>query len=285
MKFGLNNFPLTPKFLVPMALRADELGIESFWVGEHPVLPVRIDSPHPYYPDLGPPLPETPLYDPLLMLSYIAAQTKRIKLCPGVYLTALRHPIVVARLLVTLDQISGGRVLFGTGIGWIKEEFDALGVPWERRGARMDECIAVMRRLWSEHRVAHEGEFYRFEEVGFQPKPVNGTIPVLIGGEAPSALRRAARIGDGWVGLTETPERAAERIRELREMRESDVPLEITVAAEEVPTLDLVRRFRDAGVDRLTFIGRFLSGGGKTVEDMLGGLDRFAEEVIDRLDS
>lgn len=282
MKFGLNNFPLTPKLLFPMALRADEVGIESFWVGEHPVLPVRIESPHPYYPDLGPPLPETPLYDPLIVLSYIAAQTKRIKLCPGVYLTALRHPILAARLLVTLDRVSGGRVLFGTGIGWIKEEFDALAIPWERRGARMDECIAVMRRLWSEHRVAHEGEFYRFEEVGFQPKPVNGTIPVLVGGEAPSALRRAARIGDGWVGLTETPERAAQRIAELNAMRDG-APLEITVAFDGVPSLDDARRFRDAGVHRLTFIGRQLSGGGKTIEDMLGGLDRFAEEVIDRI--
>ena len=176
-------------------------------------------------------------------------------------------------------------MLFGTGIGWIREEFEVLDVPWEQRGARMDECIAVIRRLWSEERVEHRGRFYTFDEVGFQPKPVNGSIPVLVGGEAPAALRRAARIGDGWVGLTETPESAAERIAELQALRGSARPLEITVAADSIPTLDLVHRFRDAGVHRLTFIGRQLSGGGRTVEDMLGGLERFAAEVIDRIDS
>jgi probable F420-dependent oxidoreductase len=285
MKIGLNFFPINPKFLFPLARRADELGYESIWLGEHVVLPARIDSRHPYAPELGPPLPETSLLDPLIVLGHIAAMTQRIKLGTGIYLPVLRHPIMAARLVATTDVLSGGRMLLGTGVGWLKEEFEVQDVPWEHRGARMDEHIAVMRRLWTEDRVEHRGRFYQFDQVGFAPKPVNGTVPVLVGGETPPALRRAARIADGWIGVTHTPKSAGDRIRELTAMREGRPALEITVASETIPTLDEVRRFRDAGVDRLTFIGRLLSGGQRTVEDMLDGLERFADQVIHRLES
>lgn len=285
MKIGLNFFPINPKFLFPLARRADELGYESIWLGEHVVLPGQTDSRHPYAPELGPPLPETPLLDPLIVLGYIAAQTKQIKLGTGIYLLALRHPIMAARLAATTDVISGGRMLLGTGVGWLREEFEAQDVPWEHRGARMDECIEVMRRLWTEDRIAHQGRFYQFDEVGFAPKPVNGTVPILIGGETPPALRRTARLADGWFGVTHTPESAAARIAELLTMRESGRPLEITVSSEAIPTLDEVRRFRDVGVHRLNFVGRLLSGGGRTVEDMLGGLERFADEVLHKLEA
>jgi len=285
MKIGLNFFPINPKFLFPLARRADELGYESIWLGEHVVLPARIDSRHPYAPDLGPPLPETSLYDPLITLGYIAAQTQRIKLGTGIYLLALRHPIMAARLIATTDVLSGGRMLFGTGVGWIQEEFEVQDVPWEHRGARMDECIEVMRRLWTEKRVAHSGRFYAFDEVGFAPKPVNGTVPVLVGGETPPALTRAARIADGWIGVTHTPQSAAATIGKLQDMRDGRPPLEITVASETIPTLDEVCRFREAGVDRLTFVGRLLSGEDRTVEAMLGGLERFADEVLDRIEA
>jgi probable F420-dependent oxidoreductase len=284
MKIGLNFFPINPKFLVPLACRADELGYESIWLGEHVVLPGRIASRHPYAPELGPPLPETSLYDPLITLGFIAAQTKRLKLGTGIYLLALRHPIMAARLVATTDLLSGGRMLLGTGVGWLREEFAVQDVPWEHRGSRMEECIEVMRRLWIEDRVEHRGRFYAFDEVGFAPKPFNGTVPVLVGGETPIALRRAARVADGWFGVTHTPESAAATIATLRKLRENATPLEITVASEEIPTLDEVRRFRDAGVDRLTFVGRLLSGGQRTVEAMLDGLERFADNVIHRLE-
>jgi probable F420-dependent oxidoreductase len=284
MKIGLNFFPINPKFLFPLARRADELGYESIWLGEHVVLPVQADSRHPYAPELGPPLPETPLLDPLIVFGYIAAQTQRLKLGTGIYLLALRHPIMAARLAATIDVLSGGRMLLGTGVGWLREEFEAQGVPWEHRGARMEECIAVMRRLWTGDRVAHKGRFYQFDEVGFAPKPVNGTVPVLVGGETPIALRRAARIADGWFGVTHTPESAAGMIAELLSMRERGRPLEITVSSEAIPTLDEIRRFQDAGVHRLNFLGRLLSGGGRTVEAMLDGLDRFADEVLHKME-
>ena len=222
MKVGLNFFPINPKFLLPVSLRAEELGYESIRLGEHVALPSKIDSRHPYYPELGPPLTSTSLYDPLITLGFVAAQTKRLKLGTGIYLPTLRHPIAAARLIATLDQLSGGRALIGVGVGWIKEEFDVLDVPWEHRGSRMEESIAVLRRLWTEPLVAHEGRFYQFAEIGSEPKPVNGTVPILIGGENDIAIRRAARIGDGWTGMCPTPEDAAERVRQFGELGLTD---------------------------------------------------------------
>lgn len=284
MKIGLTFFPISPKSLFPAARRADELGYESLWLGEHVVIPTKVESRHPYAPELGPPLPSTPLYDPLITFGYLAAHTQRIKLGTSIYLTALRHPIVAARLIASAHLLSGGRVLVGAGVGWIKEEFDVLGIPWEHRGSRMEENIHVMRRLWSERQVEHHGRFYHFDAVGFEPKPTGGTVPILIGGESPAALKRAARIGDGWLGVFHKPDVAAAKVRELRSMRESDRPFEITVSSETVPTVDSIRRYRDAGVDRLMFVARLLSGGQKTPEAMLAGLERFADEVMQRLD-
>jgi probable F420-dependent oxidoreductase len=285
VKIGLTFFPISPKSLFPAARRADELGYESLWLGEHVVIPAQVDSRHPYAPELGPPLPGTPLLDPLIVFGYLAASTQRIKLGTSIYLTALRHPIVAARLIASAHLLSGGRVILGSGVGWIKEEFDAVGVPWEHRGGRMEEAIQVMRRLWREPQVEHRGRFYQFDAVGFEPKPPGGSVPILIGGESPAALKRAARIGDGWLGVFYSPEVAAAKVRELRSQRESDSPFEITVSSETLPTVDSIRRYRDAGVDRLMFMARALSGGQKTPEAMLTGMERFASEVMSRLDS
>ncbi len=283
MKIGLTFFPISPKFLLPLARRADVLGYESIWVGEHLVIPVRIDSRHPYAPELGPPLPITPLYDPLITFAFVAAQTERIKLGTSIYLAALRHPIASARQIATADILSNGRVLLGAGAGWLKEEFDALEVPWEHRGGRMEENLQVMRRLWREERVEHKGRFYQFDAVGFEPKPPRSAVPILIGGENPAALERAARIGDGWIGVTHTPETAAARVRELQSMRDNKAPFEITVSSETIPTLEAIQRYRDAGVDRLMFMARLLAAGQRTPEAMSEGLERFAAEVMRRV--
>ncbi len=282
MKIGLNFFPVRPQFLLPIARRADELGYDSLWLGEHLVFPAAIASTYPYGPSLGPPLPSTPLFDPLITFAYIAAQTRQIQLGTSVYLVNLRHPVVVAKLVATLDALAGGRVILGAGSGWLKEEYDTVNAAWEHRGGRMEECIEIMRRLWTEERVTHSGRFYRFEEIGFEPKPARAPVPILIGGDTPAALKRAARSGDGWFGLRYTPETAAARIRELRAMRTSDRPFEITVSPQTVPDLEEVHRFRDAGVDRLVLIAKELGAGQKTVEATLDGLDRFADMVMNR---
>jgi alkanesulfonate monooxygenase SsuD/methylene tetrahydromethanopterin reductase-like flavin-dependent oxidoreductase (luciferase family) len=131
MKIGLTFFPVRPQFIVPIARHADELGFDSLWLGEHLLFPVKITSKYPYDPTgtLGPPLTTTPLFDPLITFAYIAGQTKKIQMGTSVYIAPLRHPIVVAKLVATLDALSGGRFIFGAGVGWEKEEFDAIGAP------------------------------------------------------------------------------------------------------------------------------------------------------------
>lgn len=280
MKVGLSFFPVRTKFLLPLAKRADQLGYDSLWLGEHMVFPSHIESKYPYNPEAGAPLPSTPLYDPFLTFTYIAAQTRQINFGTGIYVLPLRHPLIVAKSVATLDALSGGRVLFGIGSGWLKEEFDALGVPWEHRGARMEESVNIMRRLWAEPLVSHSGRFYQFEELGFEPKPAQDRVPVLVGGETPLAIKRAARCGDGWYGMHHTPESAARRIKELKELRDSSDSFEITVSYATLPSVDTLRRFAEVGVDRIVLGNKLMSGDAKSVDVALDGLERFAHEIM-----
>jgi probable F420-dependent oxidoreductase len=282
MRIGLSFFPVRPALLLSLAQRADELGYESLWLPEHLVFPSTIHSQYPYDPTLGPPLPTTPLYDPLITLAFIAAQTRQIQLGTAVYILNLRHPLIAAKLIATLDALAGGRVLIGVGAGWLKEEFDTIGASWQHRGTRLEESIAIMRRLWTQARITHEGRFYRFDEVGFEPKPTRAPVPIFIGGETPMALKRAACIGDGWMGLNHTPDSAAARVRELRAMHAGDKPFEISVGPEFVPSVDDIRRFSAAGVDRIVLNARLFAGDAKGLEAMLGNLDRFAETIMHR---
>lgn len=280
MKIGLAQFPIRPEYLLPLAQRADVLGYESIWLAEHLVFPARIETPYPYNPNAGKPLPSTPLYDPLISFAYLAARTERIKLATGIYVLPLRHPIDVAKLVATLDVWAGGRTILGVGAGWLKEEFQALEARWEHRGSRMEEMITIMRRLWQEQTAAHNGTFYQFPEIGFEPKPSRGSVPILIGGESPVALRRAARCGDGWLGMPHPPEEAAEYVDKLQTLRGDDRPFEISLIFSGVPDLDTLRRYCDAGVNRITFAAKFLAGGDRHIEAMLDGLERFAHEVM-----
>ena len=139
-------------------------------------------------------------------LSFIAARTTSLRLGTYVYLLGLRHPFVTARAFATLDWVSGGRAVIGAGAGWLQEEWRALGIDPATRGARLDEAIVVCRRLWTEETVANDGPCFPFAEVAFEPKPVQQPIPILIGGESAPALRRAGRLGDGWIGMSHTPD-------------------------------------------------------------------------------
>jgi probable F420-dependent oxidoreductase len=281
MKVGLNFFPIRPAFFYPMVQRMEALGYDSVLMGEHLVFPTKFESLYPYDQTLGPPLPETPLYDPLIVLATVAAQTKNIKIGTSIYVLTLRHPIVSARLAATLDAVSGGRFWFGVGSGWLKQEFDASGAPWDHRGARLEESVEVMRRLWTEKRVAHAGRFYQFEEVAFEPKPAQARLPVILGGETEAAIKRAARIGDGWTGVDHTPETAAERVKQLRALRgDNQAPFEISVDITKVPDADTIRRFRDAGVERLVMRHRMFSSADKTLQGALDNLTRFAETAM-----
>jgi probable F420-dependent oxidoreductase len=189
VRFGI-EIQHRPELLGPVAVRAEALGFDSVWVGDHLAF-------------------HNPTLDALGALSYVAALTRRVRIGPCVYLLALRHPTTVAKQVAALDVLSGGRLVFGVGVGGeFPKEFEAAGVPHRERGARVDEGIAVCRALWGPSPVSFEGRFTRFADVVFEPKPLQpGGPPIWIGGRSDAALRRAAQLGDGWVSYLVTPER------------------------------------------------------------------------------
>ena len=159
----------------------------------------------------------TPIPDPLIWLAYVAAVAPTLKLGTCILIVPQRNPLVLAKELATLDHLSGGRVELGIGVGWLEEEFRALGVPWERRGARTDEYVAAMRALWAGPHAEYHGEFVDFEPATCNPRPVNGNIPILVGGDTPAAIRRAARLADGYFPGTGDPAVLAALVGQLAE--------------------------------------------------------------------
>ena len=200
-----------PALFIDAAVAADELGFESLWFPEHLVLPVAMAG-SPYAGAEHPPVPpSTPVFDVFAYLGYLAGRTSRIRLGTHVYNMALRHPFTAARAIQTVDVVSGGRLEVGIGAGWLEAEWIAAGLDFARRGARLDEALDVCRRLWTEETIEHHGDFFDFGPVMFEPKPVQKPHPpMIIGGESPAALRRAAR-HDGWIGLSTPPSRSASR--------------------------------------------------------------------------
>jgi len=189
----------TPEGSIQFAQAAEKAGVDSLWTVEHVIYPSNYDSEYPY--DTSGKMmmaPDTDLTDPLIWLTWLAANTSSIRLGTGILILPERNPLVLAKELGTLDSLSGGRVELGIGVGWLKEEFDALGIPWERRGARTDEYVAVMQKLWSGNEVSFDGEFVSFENISSNPKPVHGSVPITIGGHSDAAARRAGRIGNGF---------------------------------------------------------------------------------------
>jgi probable F420-dependent oxidoreductase len=255
VKFGIGLGALNPAFFEEIAVEADRLGFESLWLPEHLVFPLDMSgSPHPGE-DTPPVPPTTPVFDAFAMLSYLAGRTERIRLGTNVYLLALRHPFAAARAVQTLDIVSRGRAEVGVGAGWLRQEWRAAGLDPATRGRRLDEAIEVCRRLWTEPEVAHHGEFYDFEAVAFEPKPVQRPHPPIhVGGESEAALARAARLGDGWLGLAHDAASVAEPLRRLHALRaacgRSERPFEVIVGAR-APSPDKVTALAAAGVTRL----------------------------------
>ncbi len=218
MKIGVALFRLRPERMAAVARHAEALGFESVWVPEHLVLPTRIASRYPYAPDGVPPFaPDAPHLDPLILLTHVAAATSRIRLGTNIYLLPLRHPLVTARLAMSLDVLSGGRLTLGVGVGWLAEEFQAAGIEFQTRASRTRECVRALRALWTEAEPEFHGRFFSFGPVKFEPKPVQKPHPpIVFGGETEAALRRAAALGDGWYGVGHTPESAAVQAGRLR---------------------------------------------------------------------
>ncbi|MEE4283313.1 MAG: LLM class F420-dependent oxidoreductase, partial [Pseudomonadales bacterium] len=202
MKVGLafgSSVAIDGPSAIELCRRAEAVGFESVWGGEHVIMPSEFDSKYPYTADGKIPAePDTPIPDPLIWLAYVAAAAPTLQLGTCILIVPQRNPLVLAKELATLDQLSGGRVELGLGVGWLKEEFDALGIEWARRGARNDEYVAAMRELWRGPHAQYHGEFVDFPKVTSSPRPVKGDIPILVGGDSDAAIRRAVRIADGF---------------------------------------------------------------------------------------
>lgn len=252
MRFGLFgvNFGACadPVLQVRIAQTAEAVGFESVWTGEHVALPVR-DNPVPTPA-------ETPFLDSLVALTNVAAHTTRLRLGTGILVLPHHNPVLLAKALASLDVVSGGRLIAGFGGGYAEPEFRALGVSFPDRGAITDDALDAMRALWTQDEPRHHGRFARFEDIRFEPKPQQRPHPpIVVGGTAPPALRRAARVGDGWYGFALTVVATAAIVRRLRELRaqagRAAQPLEISLTTFEPLTRDLVARAAEAGVDRL----------------------------------
>lgn len=248
MKYGVPLGLVHPAAWKDVAVAADRLGFESVWLPEHLVFTTDLSSAA--YPGTTEPgiKPSTPLFDAPAYLCWLAALTTRVRLGTAVHLLALRHPFVSARAFATLDVVSSGRAICGVGAGWYQGEWDAAGVPFVDRGARLDEAVEVTRRLWSEPVVAHSGRFYSFPEVAFEPKPVQHRLPILCGGESPAALRRAARLCDGWISMPHTLESIRPQLDRLAALGGTR---SVTVHAYELGSPDEVPSWAALGVDRL----------------------------------
>jgi probable F420-dependent oxidoreductase len=193
------------------ARQAEAAGFESLWTVEHVVYPDDYQSKYPYSGDgRMPAVPSTPIPDPLIWLAYVAAVTTKLRLATGILILPERNPVVLAKELATLDHLSGGRVELGIGVGWLKEEFEALGIPWARRGARTDEYILAMRALWAGDGASFEGDFASFERVSSNPKPPNGSVRIVIGGHSRAAAERAGRLADGFFPARGSPTELSE---------------------------------------------------------------------------
>ena len=286
MKFGLafaSSVGTDPASALEIARTAEAVGFESVWGGEHVVMPSVIESPYPYTSDGKiPASPETSIPDPLIWLAYVAAVAPTLRLGTCILILPQRNPLVLAKELATLDHLSGGRVELGIGVGWMKEEFDALDVPWEHRGRRTDEYLAAMRMVWSGSHVEFHGEFVDFEPLTSTPRPAQGAnIPILVGGDTPVAIRRAARLADGYFPGESNPVRLGELITNVRQACEAidrdpaEVEINAMFGAHIGNPAAGIEAMRTLGVGRV-MVPAFFFGGD-------GGLDRlrqFGEEHV-----
>jgi probable F420-dependent oxidoreductase len=188
----------SPASIAMTARWAESLGYHSIWVSDHVAFPAEVRSPYPYDPAGWPYPADTPWLDPLLALTWAASAAPSVALGTSVLVAPLRHPVLLAKQVASLDFLSGGRVILGLGAGWMAEEFALLGVPFERRGGRTAEMVALMRALWTGAPVDFTGAFYQVQGFRMQPRPVQARVPVVFGGHSEHALRRVVACGDGW---------------------------------------------------------------------------------------
>jgi probable F420-dependent oxidoreductase len=284
LHFGNNTFP-DGAGAARLARLAEAAGFDSVFAVDHVALPERYESTYPYAP--GGRLPGTQftaMPDPLIWMAFAAAATTRLRLMTGVIILPLRNPLVLAKQVATLDHMSGGRIELGIGVGWLREEFEALGVPFAERGRRADEYVGAMRALWREDGASFAGRFVSFEGVTCDPKPLARAVPIIVGGHSEAAARRAGRLGDGFfpsIGAQVDTMPLFDVVRRSAEAAGRD-PGAIEILAgcpgalpgSGQDPLEAVAERQRQGVDRIVLpLGAFLP-------DLEDSLPRFGERVI-----
>lgn len=244
--------------IVHMAQTAEKIGLESLWTFEHALVPVDYQSAYPYSADgkMGA-TPETNFVDPLIALTTVAAHTEKIRLGTGVNILPQSNPLMLAKQAASLDFVSKGRLMLGLGIGWLKEEFEALGVPFERRGVRFADYVEAMRKVWSGETVEHRSDFIQWTNFKSYPVPVQSPLPLVIGGSKKNALKRVARYGQGWYAPAASADQLAGMLPGLDEAcaAEGRDRSEIEITTMYIPAMEppaeTIPRYRDLGVSRL----------------------------------
>jgi probable F420-dependent oxidoreductase len=289
MKFDLwmpTASPMTTNALLDaVAAESEARGISTLWVGEHVVLFKQYASSYPYAADGKIPAPSgTGLLDPMVTLSYLAARTRTVRLGTAMLLLPQRNPVYTAKEVSSLDWLSDGRVDLGIGVGWLKEEFDALNVPWEKRGVRTDDYVEVLRTLWCDDTSSFSGSTYELPPCEMFPKPVQRPHPPLhFGGETDAALRRVARIGQGWHTFNRSPSELAEGLATLDDLlgeagRSRD-DIRITVCPYfNALTPEVVEQYAEAGADAVAAL--FFCFSAEDVAQTFDGLEACREAAI-----
>ncbi|MEZ5559788.1 MAG: LLM class F420-dependent oxidoreductase [Pseudomonadales bacterium] len=269
--------------MIGLAQLAERVGVESVWTFEHVIVPVDYQSKYPYSESgkMGAD-PETPFFDPLIALTAIAAATSTIRLGTGVNILSEVNPLLLAKQAASLDVISNGRFMLGVGIGWLKEEFRAMGVPFERRGARFDDYVAAMRKVWSGEVVEHQSDFLDWTGFKSYPLPLQKPMPVIMGGSKGRIYERIARYGDGWFVPGGDPKELRGQIAELRRACEAidrdPAEIEITCMWPGQGGVEHLQALRDVGVHRAVTLVMGLGA------NPMEGIQKLGEEVIAKLD-
>jgi probable F420-dependent oxidoreductase len=295
MQVGISIFSTTfnPEVVKFFATKADELGYHSLWMPEHVAFPVGFQSRYPYTPDGTFPGDidlDTP--EPISVLNYAAALTRRIKLGTSIVILPLHHPLYIGKQLATLDVLSGGRTILGIGSGWLKEEFDALGLDFKTRGSRTNEAIEALRAVWRDNPSSYHGKHFDFGPLKSFPKPLRGNIPIVIGGHSPANAKRAARLGDGLMPGS-TIDLAAEAWRmtkqECARIGRNPAEIEFGCAAEKEVWMGgwdklagSARRARDIGAVRISAPTTMFSLEWKP-DAIARAMEKVANEVIEKI--
>ncbi len=255
--FGINNGACAfPKCAAAVARAAEDAGFESVWTGEHVILPDPQAPPSPVAADY-------PMLDPAVALAFVAAHTTKIRLGTGIIILPQRNPVVLAKELASTDVLSNGRLIFGIGVGYLKPEFDAIGAPFDHKGARSEEWLAAMIALWSMPKPEFSGKWISFKGVNAMPRPVQKPHPeIVFGGHTKEAFSRAARLARGWYGFAQDLEGTAKCVEGLRAAckaagrRFGDLEISITPSPRVKVDRDTAKRYADLGVSRLILLQR-----------------------------